>query len=291
MRIGSIRSNGTSQAAVSVGGGWKTIAGLNVRYRTNLPCTVDGLIRSGRADELRHLLHQTPEKGETVIHDEAVFLAPYLNPPKIWGIGLNFPKHADDLQARLPTDEPASFMKPATAIIGPGDRIMLPPQSQRVTGEAEIGVIIGKECKNVGIEDVQDVIFGYTTIIDMTAEDILRKNPRFLTRAKSFDTFFSFGPWIVTADEIADVGELTITTWINGKEHISNQVKNMTFPPFELVSFHSRVMTLKPGDIISCGTPGAVPLRPGDLIGCTVDGIGKLENPVANSKKATAIQN
>lgn len=280
MRICSIRTHGPARAAVAVDGGLLSVELINRHFGTDLPMTVDALISSGRTVELSGLTAQASEKIDSISPGNTVFAAPYSNPPKIWGIGLNFPKHADDLQARLPTDEPASFMKPATTIVGPGDEIILPPQSKRVTGEAEIGVIIARECKNVDIRDVPDVIFGYTTIIDMTAEDILQKNPRFLTRAKSFDTFFSFGPWIVTADEIEDVGELTITTWINGREHRSNQVKNMTFPPFELVAFHSRVMTLTPGDIISCGTPGAVPLQPGDRIGCTVSGIGKLENPV-----------
>lgn len=95
---------------------------------------------------------------------------------------------------------------------------------------------------------------GFTTIVDMTAEDILRINPRYLTRAKSFDTFFSFGPQLVTPDEVSDVNELRVSTIINGDVYASNVVSNMTFPPDYLVSFHSRVMTLMPGDIILTGT-------------------------------------
>ena len=210
---------------------------------------------------------------------------PYLDPPKIWGIGLNYREHAKDLDENSPDQEPASFMKPTTTIVAPGSPIMLPVQSDRVTGEAELGVIIGKRCKDVSLVQASEVIFGYTTIIDMTAEDILRRNPRFLTRSKSFDTFFSFGPVVVTADEIDDISAVTVRTILNGEIGAENIVANMTFGPLELVSFHSQVMTLEPGDIISTGTPGALKLSHGDQIGCTVEGVGSLYNPVIDKSE------
>ena len=211
--------------------------------------------------------------------------SPYYNPPKIWGIGLNYREHAKDLDENSPDQEPASFMKPTTTIVAPGSPIMLPVQSDRVTGEAELGVIIGKRCKDVSLAQASEVIFGYTTIIDMTAEDILRRNPRFLTRSKSFDTFFSFGPVVVTADEIDDISAVTVRTILNGEVGAENIVANMTFGPLELVSFHSHVMTLEPGDIISTGTPGALKLSDGDQIGCTVEGVGSLYNPVVDKSE------
>jgi 2-keto-4-pentenoate hydratase/2-oxohepta-3-ene-1,7-dioic acid hydratase in catechol pathway len=128
------------------------------------------------------------------------------------------------------------------------------------------------------------VVAGFTTILDMTAEDILRKNPRYLTRCKSFDTFFSFGPVMVTPDEIADVLKLKVATVINGKVHAENVVSNMTFPPPYLVSFHSRVMPWLPGDILSTGTPQAVPLKDGDVVECRIDGFEPLRNPVRDLK-------
>jgi len=210
---------------------------------------------------------------------------PYLDPPKIWGIGLNYREHAKDLDENSPDQEPASFMKPITTIVAPGSPIMLPVQSDRVTGEAELGVIIGKRCKELSLEQASQVIFGYTTIIDMTAEDILRRNPRFLTRSKSFDTFFSFGPVVVTADEIDDISAVRVRTILNGEIGAENIVANMTFGPLELVAFHSHVMTLEPGDIISTGTPGALKLSHGDQIGCTVEGIGSLYNPVIDKSE------
>ena len=132
-------------------------------------------------------------------------------------------------------------------------------------------------------EDWLDAVAGFTTIVDMTAEDILRRNPRNLTQSKSFDTFFSFGPVFVTADEIADVRELKVRTIHNGEVHAENVVANMTFPPDFLVSYHSQIMTLLPGDIISTGTPPGVGLghkpepvflKPGDVVELSVEGLG-----------------
>jgi 2-keto-4-pentenoate hydratase/2-oxohepta-3-ene-1,7-dioic acid hydratase in catechol pathway len=123
-------------------------------------------------------------------------------------------------------------------------------------------------------------IAGYCLIIDMTAEDILQRNPRFLTRAKNFDTFFSFGPELITPDEVLDVLRLRVGTWKNGELHRDNVVANMAFPPHYLVAFHSNVMTLYPGDIISTGTPGAVVIESGDVAECRIEGLGTLSNPV-----------
>jgi 2-keto-4-pentenoate hydratase/2-oxohepta-3-ene-1,7-dioic acid hydratase in catechol pathway len=114
----------------------------------------------------------------------------------------------------------------------------------------------------------------------MTAEDILQRNPRFLTRAKNFDTFFSFGPELITPDEVLDVMRLQVGTWKNGSLHRENLVANMAFPPHYLVAFHSNVMTLYPGDIISTGTPGAVVIEAGDMAECRIHGLGTLSNPV-----------
>lgn len=286
MRLCTLKQGQCLLAGVLIGKKIITVNEINNQVGTTLSIRLDELIQKNEISALQQMLPEIKQENCTgIAAEKAHVAAPYLNPPKIWGIGLNYPQHAADLNAQRPEDEPASFMKPATTIIGPGDPIQLPPQVHEVTGEAEIGVIIGKECKNVKIEDVPSVIMGYTTIIDMTAVDILQRNPRYLTRSKSFDTFFSFGPWIITPDEIEDVQQLRITTLINGREYRSNIVGNMTFPPHFLVSFHSKVMTFKPGDIISCGTPGAARIRPGDTIGCRVSDIGSLENPVVASQQ------
>ena len=210
---------------------------------------------------------------------DPVFRAPWRRPGKIWGIGLNYRAHAADLDEQVP-DQPGSFMKPATAVIGPGEPILLPPVSERVTAEAELAVVIGRRCRGLAADEVAGAILGFTCVIDMTAEDILRRNPRYLTYTKSFDGFFSFGPVVVTRDEIDDLSSLTIRTVVNGETRAENVVGNMTFDPYELVRFHSQHMTWEPGDLLSTGTPGAFPIQPGDVVRCEIDGFPVLENPV-----------
>ncbi len=211
----------------------------------------------------------------------------YSHPAKIWGIGLNYVEHATDLSEKAPTMYPASFMKPDTTIIGHQDTVNIPLQSEKTTGEAELGIIIGQKCKNVARKAWLSVVSGFTCIIDMTAEDILRKNPRYLTLAKSFDTFLSLGPQLVTPDEIEDISLLNVSTVINGQIYAQNVISNMTFPPDHLVAFHSEVMTLLPGDIICTGTPRAVQIKGGDVIECRIDGFHPLRNPVRDLKTST----
>lgn len=286
MRLITLRHNGAETAAVVAKNGALPVAELNRLHGADWETDLFGLIGSGRFEEFQRWyanLHREPADGyeEAIMpHERIVYGPPYRRPRKIWGIGLNYVEHAGDLSETAPSTEPASFMKPDTTIIGPGEEIVLPEQSERVTAEAELGVIIGRECRDVSEEEVPSMVAGFTTIIDMTAEDILQRNPRYLTRAKSFDTFFSFGPEVVTPEEIQDLDQLPVATSLNGKTHRENVVDNMTFPPMFLVSFHSKVMTLLPGDIISTGTPGATVIRDGDVVSCEIPGFRTLKNPV-----------
>jgi 2-keto-4-pentenoate hydratase/2-oxohepta-3-ene-1,7-dioic acid hydratase in catechol pathway len=276
MRLATINWQGSEQAAVVTARGLVPVAAINAQLGKAWPTGLFDLIAQGLDPQLA----RDAQRVATVVPAAEVRYRPlYRHPRKIWGIGLNYRDHAQDLSAPFPT-EPASFMKGDHTIIGPGDTIVLPPQSERVTAEAEIGVVIGKTCRNIDEANVRDVIAGYCLIIDMTAEDILQINPRFLTRSKNFDTFFSFGPELITPDEVPDVLSLTVGTYNNAKLHRENQVRNMAFPPDYLVAFHSQVMTLYPGDIISTGTPGAVVINDGDVAECRVDGFGTLTNPV-----------
>jgi len=213
----------------------------------------------------------------------AEFAPPLRAPRKIWGIGLNYVDHAGDLSAPLP-DEPASFIKADHTVIGPGEHIELPWQSERVTAEAELGLVIGRLCRDVQEADALDYVWGVCCILDQTAEDILQRNPRFLTRSKNFPTFFSYGPTVVPLAEVLASGgsldALEVSTVRNGEVHRTNTVSNMTFSPAHLVSFHSQVMPLFPGDVISTGTPGAVVIEDGDVAECRIPGVGTLTNPV-----------
>jgi 2-keto-4-pentenoate hydratase/2-oxohepta-3-ene-1,7-dioic acid hydratase in catechol pathway len=224
--------------------------------------------------------------AEAIPFDQVTPLLPYDVPPKIWCIGLNYKSHAEDIDAVQP-EEPGSFMKPASCMFRPGGEIVLPPPevSDDVDAEGELGVIIGKKCRFVSAGDVPGVIFGYTTTLDLTALDVLRKNPRYLTRAKSIDTFFSFGPVIVTADEIADVGKLEVITEHNGGVCSRDFVTNMRHGPYELVRFHSNFMTLYPGDLISTGCPKGARIKAGDRVQARIEGVGSLSATVRATTK------
>ena len=276
MRLCTIKRDGREQAAVVTASGIVPVAAINAHLRKAWPEDLHALIVQGIDLRILADAGQTPVK----LDPASVRYGPlYRHPRKILGIGLNYRDHAADLNAPYPT-EPASFMKCDNTIIGPGDAIELPVQSERVTAEAEIGVIIGRNCRAISEQQAPDYIAGYCLILDMTAEDILQKNPRFLTRSKNFDTFFSFSPELITPDEVPDVLKVKVGTYNNGKLHRENTVANMAFPPYYLVSFHSHVATLYPGDIISTGTPGAVVIRDGDLAECRIEDLGSLSNPV-----------
>jgi 2-keto-4-pentenoate hydratase/2-oxohepta-3-ene-1,7-dioic acid hydratase in catechol pathway len=207
------------------------------------------------------------------------FVRPLDDPGKLWGVGLNYADHAADLD-ESPPEEPASFLKPSTAFTGPGGPIRLPPreESARVTAEAELGVVVGRTARDVAPEAVDDVVAGYVPVIDATAEDVLERNPRFLTRAKSYDTFLVLGPWIET--DSGPLAGLTVRTVVDGEVRAEDTVDNTHFSPAELVAFHSRVMTLEPGDMLSTGTPGAHPVESGDRVRAEVEDVGTLEATV-----------
>ena len=209
------------------------------------------------------------------------FGAPLERFGKLWGIGLNYVEHAGDLDEDGP-DEPASFFKPRSALTAPGGPIRLPPPSEteRVTAEGELGVVLGRTCRDASEPDVDDVVAGYLPVIDMTAEDVLRRNPRLLTRAKSYDTFLVAGHAIAVPDEAFELDSLTVATRHNGAERAANRVGNMLFSPRELVAVHSRVATLEPGDLFSTGTPGAAHVEPGDTVEAVVESVGSVSAPV-----------
>lgn len=290
MRLMTVRRNGAEEAAIRFGDVAVFVQDVNECLGTHFSTDLFALIQqtddSTSLNALQMAVHRlsASEQAELCSRgsaiDDASFGPLYRHPRKIWGIGLNYREHAGDLHEKAPTEEPASFMKADTTIIGSGDLIELPWQSKRVTAEAEIAVVIGRTCRNVTIEDAPAYVAGLTPVIDMTAEDILEKNPRFLTRSKNFDTFFSFGPELLTPEEIPDLHQTRVATWKNGALHRENLVQNMTFLPWFLVAFHSQVMTLLPGDIIATGTPGAVVIRDGDVAECRIDGFLPLVNPV-----------
>jgi 2-keto-4-pentenoate hydratase/2-oxohepta-3-ene-1,7-dioic acid hydratase in catechol pathway len=285
MKLLRFRFENRVHAGVLGNGGVIAIDTVNAKLGTATPDDVLKIIESGAAEQI------AVRDGMDAIPYEAVTpLVPYDVPPKIWCIGLNYRSHAEDIDAVQP-EEPGSFMKPASCIFQPEGNIVLPPPeiSNDVDAEGELGVVIGRKCRFVPAEQVRDVIFGYTTTLDLTALDILRKNPRYLTRAKSIDTFFSFGPVIVTADEIPDVDGLEVITEHNGGICSRDFVRNMRARPYELVRFHSDHFTLNPGDLISTGCPKGARIKAGDTVRARIDGVGTLGARVTQGTRVVIV--
>ncbi len=207
---------------------------------------------------------------------DSVKLLPPVLPGKIIGVGRNYADHARELNHPIP-DMPMLFLKAPSALIGPGDLIVTPPQSSQVEHEAELAVVIGKKARWVQPEQAHQVILGYTIANDMTARDLQRKDGQW-TRSKAFDTFCPLGPWIETDFDPADA---MITCHVNNEMRQMASTREMLFTVPQLVAFISSVMTLLPGDVILTGTPAGVgPVYPGDTISIKIEGIGELRNPV-----------
>jgi 2-keto-4-pentenoate hydratase/2-oxohepta-3-ene-1,7-dioic acid hydratase in catechol pathway len=208
-------------------------------------------------------------------------LAPVL-PSKIVGIGKNYTDHAAEMGGEVPA-EPVMFLKPSTAVIGPGDAITLPRQSTRVEHEGELAVVIGRLCSDVPPARAKDVILGYTVANDVTARDLQKSDGQW-TRAKGFDTFCPIGPWIETDLDFTDRGvDAAITCTVNGEPRQSGRICQLVRGVAELVGFVTSAMTLLPGDLILTGTPAGVgPLTPGDEVSVAVSGVGRLTNRVTS---------
>ncbi len=206
-------------------------------------------------------------------------IAPQAN---IWGAGLNFNTHASDLEAQQPISGPGSYLRPNSCLINNSEDIVLPNQSKRVTAEAELGLVIGKSCKNVPRNKWTEVVAALTTVLDMTAEDVIRENPRYIPWAKGFDTFCSIGPQLVTLDELkpSEIEQLRISTIRNGETIASAQVSQMRYDLGYLVEYFTAGRTLSPGTVICTGTPGAAVIRPGDVIEAYVEKVGHLSHQV-----------
>jgi 2-keto-4-pentenoate hydratase/2-oxohepta-3-ene-1,7-dioic acid hydratase in catechol pathway len=224
----------------------------------------------------------TPFEGlreEDSIDSRTARVLPPVVPSKIVAIGLNYKDHAAEQNKPLPT-EPMMFIKPSTAIVGPGEAIRVAPAMGRVDHEAEAGVVIGRRAYRVPASQAHEYVLGLTCVNDVTARELQAKDVQY-TRAKGFDTFAPVGPCIAVADLGFPGREVTVEGWVNGDRRQSSSTRELIFDIPTLVAFVSSVMTLLPGDVISTGTPSGIgPIRPGDLVTIKVGGVGELSNPV-----------
>jgi 2-keto-4-pentenoate hydratase/2-oxohepta-3-ene-1,7-dioic acid hydratase in catechol pathway len=205
--------------------------------------------------------------------NQVKLLAP-CQPSKIIALGLNYHSHARELNLAVP-ESPLTFLKPSTAVIGPGDNIVYPSVSARVDYEGELALVIKKPVWRVATEDALDYVLGYTCFNDVTARDLQQHDSQW-TRAKGFNTFAAVGPWIETE---LDPGNVALETYLNGKLKQQGNSGDLIYSVPEIINFISHVMTLLPGDIISTGTPSGVgPMYPGDTVEVRIPQIGTLRN-------------
>lgn len=209
---------------------------------------------------------------------EAHLLAP-VSPTKVVCVGLNYKNHIAEMGHEMPS-EPVIFVKPSTAVIGPGQPIPIPDAVGRVDYEGELGVVIGRRTHKVSRTEAREHVLGFCCGNDVTARDLQKVDGQW-TRAKGFDGFCPLGPWVATGVEPDD---LMLETLVNGSVKQQARTSDMLFHPYELVSFISSVMTLVPGDVVLTGTPGGIgPLHDGDVVEVRIEGVGSLRNPVTNA--------
>jgi 2-keto-4-pentenoate hydratase/2-oxohepta-3-ene-1,7-dioic acid hydratase in catechol pathway len=256
-----------------------------ITYLTGVPIpqNVKDFLFDGWYDEIKNKIND-------LTYDEDIskfkILPPIPNPNKIICLAFNYVDHAKEQGLQAPED-PAIVIKPRTALNGTNSEIVCPDFVTQLDYEVELAIIIGKNCKNISVNDAQNVIFGYMVFHDVSARDIQFKDKQF-TRGKSFDSFAPCGPWITTKDEINDPQNLKITTKVNGELRQNSSTSNMFIKIPEIISKISKVMTLEKGDIISTGTPAgvmlnkpdAVFLKDGDKVEMEIEGLGILNNTI-----------
>ena len=254
-------------------------------YQTGVPIpnNVKDFLFDGWYDEIKNKIEDLP-------YEESIskfkLLSPIPNPNKIICLAFNYTDHAEEQGLQAPED-PVIIIKPRTALTGTESDIICPDFVSQLDYEVELALIIGKNCKNISIQDASSAVFGYMIFNDVSARDIQFKDKQF-TRGKSFDSFAPCGPWITTADEIQDAQNLKLTTKINGELRQNASTSKMFIKIPEIVSKISKVMTLEKGDIIATGTPAgvivnnpnAVFLKDGDKVEMEIEGLGILNNTI-----------
>jgi len=266
------------------------LSDLAKKYETNLPSKIEGFIKSTTAEKIADkLLLETSScdlDAFSMPMGEAKLLAPIAFPPKILCLGLNYTSHVKETKEKRP-EEPVIFIKPATTVIGPNDNIIKPSFVKQLDYEAELAIVIGRQAKDVAISEAPNYVFGYTILNDVSARDFQFKGSQW-TPGKSFDTYAPIGPCITTSKQISNINDLAIKTWVNGELRQDGNTKDMIFNVNEIIYHLSRIMTLKPCDIIATGTPSGVGmamqpqkwLNSGDKVKIEIEEIGILENTV-----------
>ena len=252
-----------------------------IRYQIKNEAPKYGWMLEDKIGEIEGNIFGSYKRKEAQTPLAEVNLLPPSQPTKILCVGRNYIDHAKELGNEVPKI-PLIFMKPPSSIIADGETIFLPPQSHQVEHEAELVVVIGRRGKNITAEVASEYIFGYTVGNDVTARD-LQKTDELWTRAKGFDTFCSFGPWI---DTEFDPSDAVVTCRVNDQMRQMASTRDMVFNVGVLIAYVSSIMTLEPGDLLFTGTPAGVGLlEDGDVVDVEIEGLAKLSNPVKTESR------
>jgi len=275
MRFCAFREYDAVATGVGIGERVVALDDLNDAMGTDYGPDLDAFLRRGQHLEFAKRIDASRAPRSGWRPENLRYAPPLARPSKIWGVGLNFAAHAQEVAGEL-FDEPVGWMRPATTLAGDGATVTLPPGIGAVTAEAEIGIVLGRAARNLGSRrEARDAVFGFVPVLDLTAEDLLRKNVRNLTRAKSYDGFCVMGPFITTTDEWEPSAQTRIVTEVDGRTK-EGLVAQMRHDPYELVRFFSHVFPWEAGDVLLTGTPGALPLKPGSQMRARIDGLGEL---------------
>lgn len=283
MRLYTFDAQGKTRIGVEAGDGL-----IDLAADSTFPQDMIGLLRAG--DVALSAARRLVESGSAPHYpfDAVRILAPIPRPGKILCSGLNYRSHLDENPDAVLPESPFFFAKLPNTVIGPGEAIILPEQSQQVDYEVEFAVVIGKPApRGTSLGHIMSCVFGYTLLHDVSARDVQFRDNQ-ITLGKNFDTFAPIGPCIVTKEEIADLDNVKLRSYINDQMMQDGSTSDWVFPLPRLLTAVTDVMSLEPGDIISTGTPGGVGyfrqpqvfLKSGDVVVIEAEGIGKLENPV-----------
>ncbi|HZJ22862.1 MAG TPA: fumarylacetoacetate hydrolase family protein [Anaerolineales bacterium] len=284
MRLLTFHRNNALQLGIHTEAGVLDIAQAS-RGHDGIPLTMDAAIRGG-AQEMKALqdLAQQPA-ANWLLNEQNIQPGPCVGTPeKIICIGLNYKRHARETGMAIP-ETPVLFSKFNNTLAETGESIPLPDNAVQYDYEVELGVMIGKEARYVSVDEALDYVFGYFTVNDLSVRDLQFRTSQWLL-GKTPDKFFPTAPCLVTADEVGDPQSLGLSCWVNGELRQSSNTADMIFSVAECISYISQYMTLKPGDVISTGTPEGVVmgmmeknwLKPGDEVVVEVEGLGKCTN-------------
>mgnify|MGYP000559473769 CR=1 FL=1 len=262
----------------------------------DIPATMIEFLEAGK-NALEIMQRLIDSQQQRIALADVKLMAPIPRPGKFLGVGLNYADHIAETELEKP-EYPTFFTKQSSCVIASGEAIHVPKVSEKLDYEVELAFVIGKRCRHVSLDKAHEVIAGYTLVNDVSVRDWQFRSPTW-TLGKSFDTHGPMGPWIMTADEIADPHHLNLKTWVDDDLRQSSNTQHMIFNCYEMIAYLTQAMTLEPGDVIATGTPSGVGVKmkprgymlAGQTVKIEIENIGTLTNPVINEPDRFVLQN